>query len=175
MLVGEDHREPVAAGLGQHLVERVGQVQEVLALVDVQAGVDAGGLAQPGPVRWRLCHTWATTNDPSSRAVSSPRMPLGSRTRQTPPSRTSAHVEAGVGRGRRPGGRSRGARNARSLFISGPMTWARLASLIASYQPQKPPRPTVSSATAATTGPGTPSSASSRGMSARLAGARGGA
>src|SRR5205823_1196106 len=56
VLVREDHREPVAAGLGEHLLQRVGQVQEVLALVDdegcvaaaVFGGAGAGGGGLPG-------------------------------------------------------------------------------------------------------------------------------
>jgi hypothetical protein len=48
VLVRHGHREPVGPGLGQHVFQRVGQVQEVLALIDVQAGVGAGGLGQPG-------------------------------------------------------------------------------------------------------------------------------
>ena len=59
-------------------------------------------------------------------------------------------------------------RNARSLFMTGPMTWARLASLIPSYEVQNPPRPTVSSATAATRGARNASSERMRGTSARL-------
>ena len=42
VLVRHGDGEPVGAGLGQHVFQRVGQVQEVLALVDVQAGVRAG-------------------------------------------------------------------------------------------------------------------------------------
>jgi hypothetical protein len=49
VLVGHGHAEPVGAGLGQHVFERVGQVQEVLRLVDVQAGVGPGGLGDAGP------------------------------------------------------------------------------------------------------------------------------
>ena len=53
VLVRHGHRQPVGAGFGQHVFQRVGQVQEVLALVDVQAGVGAGGLGQPGAAGWR--------------------------------------------------------------------------------------------------------------------------
>ena len=42
VLVRHGDREPVGAGFGEHVFQRVGQVQEVLALVDVQAGVRRG-------------------------------------------------------------------------------------------------------------------------------------
>ena len=48
VLVGHGDREPVRPGFGEHVFQRVGQVEEVLALVDVQAGVRARGLGQPG-------------------------------------------------------------------------------------------------------------------------------
>ena len=39
ILVGHHHRQPVGAGLGEHVLQRVGEVEEVLALVDKQAGI----------------------------------------------------------------------------------------------------------------------------------------
>ena len=51
VLVGHGDRQPVGAGLGEHVFQRVGQVEEVLAFVDVQARVrraDAGGGGRGG-------------------------------------------------------------------------------------------------------------------------------
>ena len=50
VLVGEDEAEAVAVGFGEELFEAAGQVQEVLAFVDIQRAVDPGGLSQAGPV-----------------------------------------------------------------------------------------------------------------------------
>ena len=97
MLVGEDHREPEAPGLGEHLFEASRQVEEVLALVDVERGVDPSGLSEPGAMR-RGLQTLATTKLPRRRAVSSPRTPFGIRTRQMPPSSTSPISKLDSGR-----------------------------------------------------------------------------
>lgn len=56
VLVGEHHGQAVAAGLGEHVLQRVGEGQEVVGLVDVEGGVDpvafqsagAGGGGLPG-------------------------------------------------------------------------------------------------------------------------------
>ena len=58
VLVGQDEAEPEAAGFGEHVVDAAGQVEEVVAFVDVQGGVAAsvfgmrgagdGGLPGPG-------------------------------------------------------------------------------------------------------------------------------
>ena len=42
MLMGGDDRQPVAAGLGQHVAHRPRQGEEVLRLVQVEGGVPAG-------------------------------------------------------------------------------------------------------------------------------------
>ena len=127
--MGEDHREPVAAGLGQHLVEAARQVQEVLALVDDQAGVDPGRLAEPGPVRGGLPHLGhdEAAEQPGGLLAEDA---LGD------PNQADAAVEdvcpcRSWSRGRPTTWRTKSrSKKARSLFISGPMTWARLASLI---------------------------------------------
>ena len=85
VLVGHGDRQPVGAGLGEHVFQRVGQVEEVLALVDVQAGVGPGGARGCGRGGRRPARCAATMNEPTSWAVSSPRMPLGSRARHSPP------------------------------------------------------------------------------------------
>ena len=54
VLVGEDEREPVAAGLGEHLLVAAWQREEVLRLVDVQGRVDTGALSLPGAGGRRL-------------------------------------------------------------------------------------------------------------------------
>ncbi|WP_245997497.1 hypothetical protein [Streptomyces armeniacus] len=41
VLVGQEHREAVAAGLGEHVLQRVGEGEEVVRFVDVEGGVDA--------------------------------------------------------------------------------------------------------------------------------------
>ena len=97
MLVGEGQGEAVAAGFGEHVVDGVGQVQEVVAFVDDEGGVGAVGWG------WRArpvaaCQSAATTSEPISRVVSSPRLPLGMRTSRCRLSRTVARSRsAGAG------------------------------------------------------------------------------
>ena len=52
--MGQGEREMVAAGLRQHVVERTGQVQEVLALVRVDGGIEPLRLGGGGPSGGRL-------------------------------------------------------------------------------------------------------------------------
>jgi hypothetical protein len=74
--------------------------------------------------RWvAVCQTLATTKEPSNLAVSSPSTPLGTCTKQMPPSSTSPMSKLEVGRPTTCRTKSR-RRKARSLFITGPMTWA---------------------------------------------------
>ncbi|MEV8064371.1 hypothetical protein AB0P37_50435 [Streptomyces antimycoticus] len=41
VLVGQGHGQPVAAGFGEHVLQRVGQGEEVVRLVHVQGRIDA--------------------------------------------------------------------------------------------------------------------------------------
>ncbi len=50
VLVGQHQGQPVAAGLGEHVVQRMRQGQEVLALIQEHRRVAAGGPPGPGPV-----------------------------------------------------------------------------------------------------------------------------
>ena len=49
VLVGQGHRDPESACLGEHVLDRVRQVQEVVALVDHQRRVPALALRGAGP------------------------------------------------------------------------------------------------------------------------------
>ena len=100
--------EPVAAGLGQHLVEAAGQVQEVLALVDVPGRRRPGPPGRAGPGGWRSATPWPPR---SCRAGGRcprrgcPWAPGPGRRRRRGPGPCRSWSRAG----RRPGGRSRGA------------------------------------------------------------------
>jgi hypothetical protein len=56
VLVGQAQRQPVLARLRQRLIEADRQVQKIVRLVRVCAGVAAGGLPHPGAVGRRLPH-----------------------------------------------------------------------------------------------------------------------
>ena len=137
VLVGHGDRQPVGAGLGQHVFQRVGQVQEVLRLVDVQAGVGPGGLGDAGAAGGGL--PGAGDDEGADQLGGFLAEDAFGQPGQAQPAVVEdvGHVEGG-----RPGGdglpgelRSR---NARSLFISGPMECARVGSDSCSYQSQKP-------------------------------------
>ena len=134
-LMREHEAESVAAGLGEHVGEAAGKSEEVLALVEIEAG------ETPDPPRLVLapvasCQTCATSSDPMRRTLSSPRIPFGNLQSSRPSSRTSSRekLEVPEPTTARTKGRSR---NARSLFVSGGSTAARAPSDIASYWRQK--------------------------------------
>ena len=83
VLVGEAEREPVAARLGEHLVQRRGQAEVVVHLVDVEGAVGPPASGRPARAS-AACQTRATTKEPSSRLVSSPSVPFGDAHEQQP-------------------------------------------------------------------------------------------
>ena len=46
--MGEGEPDPEAAGFGEHVLDAVGQVEEVVAFVDHQPGIPAGVLGHVG-------------------------------------------------------------------------------------------------------------------------------
>ena len=97
MLVGTDDRQAVTPCLGQQVLEAPRQGQEVVALVDVEAGVAARGLAGPGSRRDRLPHLGhhERAEDPRRLVAQDPlRHP---HEQQTAVEDVGGHVEAGAG------------------------------------------------------------------------------
>jgi hypothetical protein len=52
--MGEDHAEVQAAGFGEHVFYRIGEIEEVLELVEVQGGVPALGFREASAGGGRL-------------------------------------------------------------------------------------------------------------------------
>ena len=118
------------------------------------------------------CHSRATSSEPNRAAASSPSRPLLSGTIGSGPAPAPAARSSRASAWPRTLRRLRRSRKARSLFMTGPMAWARSASLSASYQAQNGPSATGSS-TRPTSRRRKPASVSSSGTShkrhARLA------
>jgi len=98
MLVGQHEGEPVAAGFGEHLIERSGQGEEVLAFIDVEGGVDPGLLTLPGPVRGCLPDLGNDERAEQPGGVL-PEDAFGNPGQQQPAVQDGCHVEAGRCRG----------------------------------------------------------------------------
>ena len=93
VLVGQDQRQPVPAGLGEELFEPVGQGEEVLALIHIQTRRGAQGLAGAGPGGGGLPHPG------DHKAAQQPggviaQQPLGHPDQADPTIQHRTHVEA---------------------------------------------------------------------------------
>ena len=138
VLVGHDDGQPVGAGLGEHVLQRVGQVQEVLALVDVQGGVGPGVLGEPGAAGGGLPGPGDQERPDQLRgllAQGALGQPGQQQARRLSRTADMSKVDGPAAIACRANFRSR---NARSLFISGPATAACEAGDSSSHQDQNP-------------------------------------
>ena len=136
VLVGQDQRHPQSPRLGQGVFQADGQVQEAVALIHHDRGVSAVvfGRAARAPA---ACSSAASSSDPVSRTVSSPRAPLGSLASRMPPSRMASRLKVDAAVPNSPAVNRRDS-TARSFDSSGPASTDACAAVSSSHQAQNP-------------------------------------